>query len=512
MRKSAIGFLLLLAVLVFVACSGSTTNTPPDADADSADDLDGEEETAADGEEIDEEADDEIDAADNLDADETAPPASRLGRAADPVIVTGAALAPLFGVAPDRLAAFRYDAETVAWNQIPFQADERHLTDYYDLYNRQETSPGTMVLAYSDPGTLAGADPEAGLDAADELLFMARDAGDRAQGASEPEGVVQGTGIEVHVTDPGELEREAWVYLFQHEGSLRSDAGVSLGEYSFVLIDGTYPDDYGFRSGPNPEDSWFKSALYERHFEDRWIGDVMRIKTEGSSGADILDIHNNQFLPGVCSRSVVTFSEGEGAFVTNKQGPLRSIRSYIGANSGPRTQRTHFFYEGREDILTDLRVHTIGSMYDFFDFSAEAVGMTYLNDLLPEGVTIDGEPDGVGPDMPRWELVRGAPGGLVILQRHYTNLELIINGFYRDEAPATAAPCYGDENSYGLCGSEIPLQSGIPCTDPGQGCDGVLQAVRIVYYERPDVTAEEAAERARFADQPLTVELAAWEK
>jgi len=54
--------------------------------------------------------------------------------------------------------------------------------------------------------------------------------------------------------------------------------------------------------------------------------------------------------------------------VTSKVRPVRVIRSYLGANSGPNTQRTHIFYDRREDIVTNLRVHSIPSIMDFFDY------------------------------------------------------------------------------------------------------------------------------------------------
>ena len=71
---------------------------------------------------------------------------------------------------------------------------------------------------------------------------------------------------------------------------------------------------------------------------------------------------------------------------------MRAIRSYIGANSGPLTQREHIFYEQREDIRTFLRVHAIPGRADFFDYSSAASGMTYRNNLNTGGVTIDGSP------------------------------------------------------------------------------------------------------------------------
>ena len=119
---------------------------------------------------------------------------------------------------------------------------------------------------------------------------------------------------------------------------------------------------------------------------------MITVKAGTATGADIVDRHKALFAPGYCGRSEDTFNDAEGAFIANVVGPLRAIRSYIGANSGPYTQRTHVFYDQREDILTDLRVHAIPSVMDFWDYSPAASGMRYTNDRNLSGVIVDGEP------------------------------------------------------------------------------------------------------------------------
>ena len=94
---------------------------------------------------------------------------------------------------------------------------------------------------------------------------------------------------------------------------------------------------------------------------------------------------------------------------------MRAIRSYIGANSGPLTQREHIFYEQREDIRTFLRVHAIPGAVDFFDYCPAAIGMTYRNNLNTGGVTIDGTPDTPPAGALTWETVDGPQGGLSIV-------------------------------------------------------------------------------------------------
>ena len=171
--------------------------------------------------------------------------------------------------------------------------------------------------------------------------------------------------------------------------------------------------------GPNPEDTTLATSAYRWHFADRWASDGLAITAGGASGADILDRHKDLFAPGNCGRSEDTFDSGEGAFVTNRAGPVRAIRSYVGANSGPLTQRTHLFYRGRHDVVTDLRVHPIGGILDFLAFSPEASGMTYRSSLQPGGLPIDGRPDPPPPPgLMAWHQATG-PQGTVDASYHY---------------------------------------------------------------------------------------------
>ena len=81
----------------------------------------------------------------------------------------------------------------------------------------------------------------------------------------------------------------------------------------------------------------------------------LRVSTGGATNVDILDRHKSGFA-GSCARTEGTFSVGGGGFIANKSGPVRAIRSYLGANSGTYTQRDEIMYEGRMDVTTYLRV------------------------------------------------------------------------------------------------------------------------------------------------------------
>ena len=177
----------------------------------------------------------------------------------------------------------------------------------------------------------------------------------------------------------------------------------SYVDYDFSLDSGDYKTTYDFtdyrqqqaRSGPphNPENSTVSTPFYSEHLLARWIADELRLKKGNAPNADILDGDKAQVSRG-CGRYEGTFSRGGGGFIANKSGPVRAIRSYIGANSGTYTQRDDIFYERQQDTITYLRVHAgIAQISQFLDYSANAIGMTYRNSAYPAGVTIDGVPD-----------------------------------------------------------------------------------------------------------------------
>ena len=365
-------------------------------------------------------------------------------RPEDPVVITGAQVPRLAGATPGSVVAFRWmDGR---WEQVPVQVDERAQVDLGRVYN--EAPNGVTQLTYTDPGTFTGPDPNAAVDADDEIALMGIDSGVRAPAGSRPAGVVAGTGHELRITDALGEPTPAYVYLFRQAGGLDPAAGRSYVAYRFGLYSGDYKTTYRLQQGPNPEDSTITTAAYTRHFSDRWIDDGLTVRSGGATGADILDRHKNLFAPGNCARSEDTFSAAEGAFVVNKSGPVRALRAYIGANSGPYTGRLHVFYARREVITTYLRVHAIGGVMDFLDYSAAATGMTYRNDRNTAGVRVDGVPDAPALGSLAWESVDGAQGGLTSVHRYETDIPgFATTSYYLDQQTPTGTAerqCTGD--------------------------------------------------------------------
>jgi len=425
-------------------------------------------------------------------------------RPEDPVVLTGSDVPRLAGSVPEKVVAYRYFSGQ--WQQVPVQVDERAMVDLGTVYNGPAN--GVRVLSYTDPNTFAGADPDATLDANDEIAFMGIDAGSQAPASANPPNVVAGSGEELRVHDSVGDPTDSYMYLYRQTGSLDPGAGRPYVDYRFNLLSGNYKGTYRLADGPNPENSTITTSFYARHFSDRWTDDVLRVTTPRASGVDILDRHKNLFAPGNCVRSEDTFDDAEGAFIVNKSGPVRAIRAYIGANSGPLTGRQHIFYERREDITTFLRVHAIPGVMDFFDYSPAANGMIYRSDVDQRGVEINGVPDVVTAGRIGWETVDGAQGGLSIVHRVDTDVPSLGGTSYYldDKTPSGPAEtqCTGDGEAWGSSGAWI--NQGIPNTDPRSSPFNTLTSKRTLFYELPGKA--DGPKRSAQVDAPLQVSVA----
>lgn len=413
-------------------------------------------------------------------------------RGADPVVLTGAQVPALAGAAADRIVAFAWTGS--AWSQIPVQVDQRKVIDLRSAYpatwscgsNPQSycygpfsTNPTTV---YADPGTLVGADPDPAVDGDDEIVTMAADLGGQVDAAPDPPGVVAGSRVEVPVRDPLD-GGQAYVSFFTSDGSLDPGAGRHDVAYTFALASGDYLSTYKFAAGTNTETSTVVTPSYARAFTDRWQESELRITRGAATGVDILDRNDNHFAPNNCGRSSLTFSKGEGTFLTNRVGPLRAIRAFLGANSGPMTERQQVFYADREDDTVWLRVHPIPGIMSFLDYSAAAIGMTYANNLNPGGVTIDGVPDSPTPGPLTWETVDGPQGALTSVSQLDTNVPAAsITSYYRDETSPGVAPCQGDGSYYGASG--LWINGAIGLTD-FKAPPVHLTATRTMYFDAP---------------------------
>jgi hypothetical protein len=450
-------------------------------------------------------------------------------RASAPMVLTGADLPQLLGEAPGDIVAFAHSrpGDTPTWTQIPVQVDERKVVPYGSQPANNTTagvtgtvygngSGGPTALQYADAGTWVGADADATFDADDELVFMVEDAGGlpRVEEATEPPGVVPGSGVQVQLDDPLGDDSQAWVHLFV-SSTLDPAAGEDYVDYDFALTSGSYKTTYKRADGPNPETSSVTTDAYRIAYTDRWYETSWRIDAGSATGVDILDGNKNQFALDFCGRSNATFADAEGAFVANIDGPVRGIRSYVGANSGPLTQRTHLMYRTQEVIVTDLRVHSIPAVMDYLDYSDAALGMTYRSSVVPGGVTVDRLPDpSVTTAIPEWEYVTGPQGTVMTKVLFETDIatpggfQNAVDWLYRDEASPSDEQCWGDAHHTGVHGSWVVET--IPDTDPRSASFKFLESTRIAYFADPSMTNDIAAAWSEQVETPLVATVAAY--
>lgn len=444
-------------------------------------------------------------------------------RSSEPVILTGVALGPLVGIAPERLVAFRHSERGArkrgTWTQVPVQVDERKFVDFganppaAPPPGEQGTVYGTRpighgAIQYADPSTFVGPDADPSLDRDDEVALVSGDAGDRARfrrahkHARRPRGV-RGAGVRITLTDPLGGPRR-FLYLFESEGARTSDAGRDYVDYDFSLTSGDYRSTYERGDGPNPEKSRISTGVYTAGFSDRWYFDQLAL----GAGDDVLDGFKFSFGPTSCGRSEKTFNEAEGAFVANLDGPVRAIRAYVGANSGPFTQRTHVFYGDRHEIVTDLRVHPVPGPMTYHELSRAGIGMSYSNSAGAPPVTVDGAPDEVSETAAEWHLWSGAQGSLFAadrLESSFADALLAAAGtWYLDDADPAFPQCWGDPDGQALGQAGLRSTTPMPNTDPTTGGDDFLHTTTTEILAAGAVGVEQARSWSAELDAPLS--------
>lgn len=473
-----------------------------------------------------------------------APKASAAGlddRDSEPVVLTGAQTPRLLGTEPGNVVAFSWFGDR--WQQIPVQVDERKMIDFRLA---KQSGNEFRALAYADPNTWVEADgvPQteitspkgqgaavpgtAGdplLDEDDEIALMAFDAGQPAAGKKAPNGVDPATRTPVRVTDPLDPGRSSFAYLFRTISGQQPSAGRDYVAYDQVYspaLSGGYRTGYNFQSigdninGPpvNPEASVVKTPRYEIGMPARWMVDRLVIAA-GAGQTDILDGDKSTVSANSCGRNELTFSRGRGAFLANIDGPVRAIRSFIGANSGTFTQRDYLFYKGMWESRTYLRVHPgINSFVSAMDLSDGGLGMTYRNSNNPGGVLIDGVQDSLTPGQIEWEQFAGPQGSVTNVTRLDTDIAgATQSSFYQDMADPpnnSSMLCSGDDHSYGAAGPTVttPLNNTDPTlvnTFPELPLNNFF-ARRLTWFDGPEANATLGATRSEQTDNALQVE------
>jgi hypothetical protein len=270
------------------------------------------------------------------------PAGGEVDRANEGVVVEGSSIADFAGTPVGDL--FVYAFNSGVWAQIPFQVDEVQ-------------GDGTYVA--NENGTF---------DENDEIVFMARDAGDQLPGEPPTDERL----YEVEITDPLQPATKGWVYIVQSD-TLRPDF---TGDYV------TFTAATRRINGDTYQVGW--SA-----------GDLFLDYTTLGTGPDILDrLPKLRGCAGtVCLTENQALINGPTGFELVKDGVVRVIVE--GSSQVLQYQALAYdtnitWYTGVTATgvpITDLRSSA--------DFTPEAVGSTYYNAVVPGGRRIDGIPDTV---------------------------------------------------------------------------------------------------------------------
>ncbi len=343
--------------------------------------------------------------------------AKTLNRDLEPVVIKGADIASLIGTPVQHLFIYTYTG-TDWGGQIPFQVDE-------------VTASGSYTT--TEDGLL---------DANDEIVFMAKDLGDRAPDTASlimtlP---ISATWYEIEVSDPTDPTRRGWAYL------------VRSSELS-----ATFSDDY---VGYIVVTQHIIASQYELGFATTHFGP--NYLALNGSGVDILDRSKLRIDLNAPIIGPITVTEDDlgapPAPAPVKDGPVRLIlyQTVSSDNIDASLRTTTLAYASLLQTIVGVTMDIppyidISSIRTSVDFDSGVSPATFYNANTPGGVIIDGNPDGIaGTPASKWNQVSHSSGRLIQVTDP-TPVGGIQTNFYRDNSTPESNDT-GQPGSYGETG------------------------------------------------------------
>ena len=374
-----------------------------------------------------------------------------IDRPQDPVVVKGANFPAFSGTLLGDLVLFAYRSGT--WTPIPFQIDEVNIT-------------GTFVM--SDGGLL---------DANDELVFMAGDAGDSVGTAiwpADPQSRLYPR-YTITVTDPLSEGGPAWAYLYR--STTLTPSGVSYITWTHATQTAA-------------------AISYTTAFSPTKFVGLSDLFINGSS-VDILDRQKIrvEILGGFIKLNEESLAALSPATLTLPiAGPVRAVTNDGDLNAA--------FYGSRIDFDVTFDLSDLGAFLpDFIRTSFDwhnpiTTGITtYYDSNTAGGVTIDGVMDTVSATPPiTWFQVNGGlggPGGIAVAIPIIDPNGGTVSNYYKDDS-AIDPNDTGDRRSYGDAGLRID--------DPGP----VISFTLVASVLPPGTTANVGASYFARVKNPLT--------
>lgn len=374
----------------------------------------------------------------------------------EPVVISGASTPDFSGLATEDLFLYAYSQNS--WQVIPFQIDER------STRNR-----------FTEPDSLAG------LDDNDEIVFMAKDAGDKAEGtwiSNIESQAFPRYEFAVSSADGG----EAWVYLYHIPANQPALSSVDYVEYT-----------------PAPEGTVSDTVLAEGVYKvgaaaNGFPGSLSVF--DGGTGVNVLRrqlIELEAVIAGVITATLNDSANFSANSVKAKNGAVRVVRELSAdvvtvLSATPAISDLVFpiiYYSSGYEIsailnITDSLFKDLGfslkivALRQAFILNENATGMRFFNSQN-SGILIDGSPDVVETSIVTADV--GVNRNLFKGNQASFITEYIVPGigevetlFYEDSAEA---------NFYGAVGFEIKGESllgeaplGLSVVFPGVVADG----------------------------------------
>lgn len=334
-----------------------------------------------------------------------------LDRPEDPIVLKGAQLAAFSDAPLNELVAYAFHGGV--WTPIPFQIDE-------------VTISGTYVI--SDGGRL---------DANDELVFMAGDAGESVSAAAWPDDTQARLAprMAITVTDPLSAGQQAWVYLYRSATLTRSTARYITWTQTAQTA---------------------SAISYTAAFSPTKFVGLSDLFINGGT-TDILDRQKTRLatFTTLNEETLVTFL-GAATVTLPITGPVRAV-----TNNGDLKAA---FYGSRLDFGVTFNIGglplVINSIRTSFDWISPTISgiHTYYDSNTPGGAAIDGVTDAISTTPHNtWFQVNGnagGPGGLVMVIPQIDPAGGTVANYYKDNGTLDSGDT-GDKRSYGDAGLKI---------------------------------------------------------
>ncbi|GAB4290012.1 MAG: hypothetical protein Kow0090_02950 [Myxococcota bacterium] len=323
--------------------------------------------------------------------------ARTLEREFDAVVIEGDNLPPMLGAMPEQIRVYAVKNNT--FEPIPFQIDEKNSEGQYSL----------------EHGAMRHKDEDPKFDRNDELVFMALDAGDRAENVKPPEGA-KGS-IEVKISDPVD-GKKAWVYIF----GFKNPPEKSKKDYVNF----------------SPKSDCVHTPYYSlcNKPETTWFDNITGKAPSGGNGEDYFDRIKLRSITKLRSLLFgLTFNVTENDFSSKilsfKDGAVRVLKrtqvyfNFVGGIKLKTDISENYHYYGYymipKSISSPFDLDSLATSSDLrlmSDFNEKIIGNSYINPNMEKPVLIDGRPSDEkrkidGGKSAEWNVVFGPKGNLI---------------------------------------------------------------------------------------------------